>query len=74
MPRPVSERVAGTSDDQFLNFFANVKREKGVQDPPSDPGASWQRGSFRVERRGLSIENQKEKRTYGREKKIRFAV
>ena len=37
--KPVSERVAGTSDDQFLNIFANVKREKGVQDPPSDPDA-----------------------------------
>lgn len=34
--KPISERVAGTSDDQFLNFFANVKKEKGVQDPPSD--------------------------------------
>lgn len=34
--KPISERVAGTSDDQFLNFFANVKKEKGVQDPPPD--------------------------------------
>ncbi|HIZ49325.1 MAG TPA: DNA primase [Candidatus Gemmiger excrementavium] len=36
--KPVSQRVAGTSDDQFLNFFANVKKEKGVQDPPPDNG------------------------------------
>ena len=34
--KPISERVAGTSDDQFLNFFANVKKEKGVQDPPPE--------------------------------------
>lgn len=34
--KPISERVAGTSDDQFLNFFANVKKEKGVQAPPPD--------------------------------------
>ena len=32
--KPISERVAGTSDDQFLNFFANVKKEKGVRDAP----------------------------------------
>ena len=32
--RPISERVAGTSDDQFLDFFANVKKEKGVGEPP----------------------------------------
>lgn len=32
--KPISERVAGTSDDQFLDFFANVKKEKGVQEPP----------------------------------------
>lgn len=36
--KPVSQRVAGTSDDQFLNFFAKVKKEKGVQDPPPDNG------------------------------------
>ena len=34
--KPISERVAGTSDDQFLSFFANVKKEKGVQDPQPD--------------------------------------
>ena len=34
--KPISERVAGTSDDQFLSIFANVKKEKGVQNPPSD--------------------------------------
>lgn len=34
--KPISERVAGTSDDQFLNFFANVKKEKGVQEPPPE--------------------------------------
>lgn len=32
--KPISQRVAGTSDDQFLDFFANVKKEKGVQAPP----------------------------------------
>lgn len=32
--KPISERVAGTSDDQFLDFFANVKKEKGVGEPP----------------------------------------
>ena len=35
--KPISERVAGTSDDQFLDFFANVKKEKGVQAPQRDP-------------------------------------
>lgn len=34
--KPISERVSGTSDDQFLNFFANLKKEKGVQETPSD--------------------------------------
>lgn len=37
--KPVSERVAGTSDDQFLHMFANVKKGKGVQDPPPDAEA-----------------------------------
>lgn len=32
--KPISQRVAGTSDDQFLDFFANVKKEKGVQTQP----------------------------------------
>lgn len=34
--KPISERVSGTSDDQFLNFFANLKKEKGVQETPAD--------------------------------------
>lgn len=34
--KPISERVTGTSDDQFLNFFANLKKEKGVQETPPD--------------------------------------
>ncbi len=34
--KPISERVSGTSDDQFLNFFANLKKEKGVQETPPD--------------------------------------
>ncbi len=34
--KPISERVTGTSDDQFLNFFANLKKEKGVQETPAD--------------------------------------
>ncbi|WP_303925329.1 DNA primase [Subdoligranulum variabile] len=34
--KPISERVSGTSDDQFLNFFANLKKEKGVQATPPD--------------------------------------
>ena len=37
--KPVSERVAGTSDDQFLDIFAHVKKEKGVQQPPPDAEA-----------------------------------
>ena len=34
--KPISERVSGTSDDQFLNFFANLKKEKGVQETSPD--------------------------------------
>ena len=34
--KPISERVTGTSDDQFLNLFANLKKEKGVQETPAD--------------------------------------
>ncbi len=34
---PVSKQVAGTSDEQFLQFFGSLKKEKGVQDPPHDP-------------------------------------
>ena len=34
--KPISDRVSGTSDDQFLNFFANLKKEKGVQETPPD--------------------------------------
>ena len=34
--KPISERVTGTSDDQFLNFFANLKKEKGVQETSAD--------------------------------------
>ena len=37
--KPISERVAGTSDDQFLSFFDNLKKEKGVQETPSDADA-----------------------------------
>ena len=37
--KPVSERVVGTSDDQFLDIFAHVKKEKGVQQPPPDAEA-----------------------------------
>ncbi len=34
---PVSKQVAGTSDEQFLQFFGSLKKEKGVQDPQQDP-------------------------------------
>ena len=34
---PVSKQVAGTSDEQFLQFFGSLKKEKGVQGPPHDP-------------------------------------
>lgn len=34
---PVSKQVKGTSDEQFLQFFGNLKKEKGVQDPQQDP-------------------------------------
>ena len=34
---PVSKQVAGTSDEQFLQFFGSLKKEKGVQDPRQDP-------------------------------------
>lgn len=34
---PVSKQVAGTSDEQFLQFFGSLKKEKGVQDPLHDP-------------------------------------
>ena len=32
--KPLSESVKGTTDDQFLNAFSKLKKEKGVTDPP----------------------------------------